>query len=171
MPAKRLERPRKRGFLAGAGRPPRLRQRLRLAPASLEAAFPLARQCGQSYQLISEAKPLKCAKVSPESRARTPRLTPERTSGAPLRRLVHGAIDASLRPCLLATGGQANVEELYRLLNAEEAARFLGLAEASVRDMTYRHELPHTKIGVRGVRYRLLDLIAWSAERSHPAAV
>jgi len=25
--------------------------------------------------------------------------------------------------------------------------------------MTYRHELPLTKVGVRGVRYRLIDLI------------
>jgi excisionase family DNA binding protein len=85
----------------------------------------------------------------------------------------HAASDVaarSLRSVLHATGGHAKVEELYRLLNAEEAARFLGLAESTVRDMTYRRELPHTKIGLRGVRYRLIDLIAWSDRRSNPAA-
>jgi excisionase family DNA binding protein len=76
----------------------------------------------------------------------------------------------ALRSVLAATGGNAKVEELYRLLNAKEAARFLGLAEPTVRDMTYRHELPHTKVGARGVRYRLIDLIAWSQRRSLPAA-
>jgi len=46
----------------------------------------------------------------------------------------------------------------------------LGLAEPRVRDMTYRHELPHVKVGVRGVRYRLVDLIKWSDTRSRAAA-
>jgi excisionase family DNA binding protein len=75
----------------------------------------------------------------------------------------------TLRSVLEATGDTANVEKLYRLLSAQEAAHFLGLAEQTVRDMTYRHELPYTKIGIRGVRYRLIDLILWSEERSHPA--
>jgi excisionase family DNA binding protein len=71
----------------------------------------------------------------------------------------------TLRAVLIATVGQAKVEELYRLLNAEEAARFLGLAEPTVRDMTYRRELPLVKIGIRGVRYRLIDLIDWQEMR------
>ncbi len=84
------------------------------------------------------------------------------------QRVEAGAATArALRSVLAATGGAAKVEELYRLLNAEEAARFLGLAEPTVRDMTYCHDLAHTKVGVRGVRYRLIDLIAWSEERSH----
>ena len=41
-----------------------------------------------------------------------------------------------LRSVLRATGGNAKVEELYRLLTAEEAAHFLALAEATVRDKT-----------------------------------
>jgi excisionase family DNA binding protein len=77
----------------------------------------------------------------------------------------------ALRSVLAATGGQAKVEELYKLLTAEQAATFLGLAEQTVCDMTYRHELPHTKVGVRGVRYRLIDLIAWSEQRSYPSEV
>jgi excisionase family DNA binding protein len=82
----------------------------------------------------------------------------------------NGAATArTLRSVLAATGDNAKIEELYRLLNAEEAARFLGLAEPTVRDMTYRHELPYTRVGVRGVRYRLIDLILWSERRSHPA--
>ena len=37
-------------------------------------------------------------------------------------------------------------------MDAGEAARFLGLAESTVRDMTYRHELPYVKVGTRAVR-------------------
>ena len=74
----------------------------------------------------------------------------------------------ALRSVLIATGGQAKVAELYRLLTAEEAARFLGLAEPTIRDMTYRHQIPHVKIGTRGVRYRLLDLIDWQERRTCP---
>jgi excisionase family DNA binding protein len=77
----------------------------------------------------------------------------------------------TLRSVLAATGGQAEIEKLYRLRTAEEAASFLGLAEQTVRDMTYRHELPYTKVGVRGVRYRLIDLIAWSEQRSYQSEV
>jgi excisionase family DNA binding protein len=65
--------------------------------------------------------------------------------------------------------GKERVDQLFRLLTAGEAAQFLGLAESTVRDMTYRHELPSVKVGVRGVRYRLIDLILWSERRSHPA--
>jgi len=91
-------------------------------------------------------------------------------AGGNTRGVAGGATARMLRVVLKATGGNAKVEELYRLLNAEETARFLGLAEPTIRDMTYRHELPHTKIGKRGVRYRLIDLIAWSEQRSQPAA-
>jgi excisionase family DNA binding protein len=79
------------------------------------------------------------------------------------------ASERVLRSVLRATGGNAKVEELYRLLSAEEAARFLGLAEPTIRDMTYRHELPHVKVGVRGVRYRLIDLIDWQERRLQPS--
>jgi hypothetical protein len=47
----------------------------------------------------------------------------------------------------------------YRLREGSATSGFLGLAEPTVRDMTYSHELPLTKVGVRGVRYRLIDLI------------
>ena len=87
-------------------------------------------------------------------------------AGGRKRSETNGATISALRSVLHATGGNAKVEELYRLMPAEEAAYFLGLAEPTVRDMTYRHEIPHVKVGVRGVRYRLLDLIAWQDARS-----
>ena len=76
-----------------------------------------------------------------------------------------------LRSVLIATGGQAKLEELYRLMGAEEAARFLGLALQTVRNMTARGELPVIKTGKRGVGYRVVDLIAWQDERARPAAI
>lgn len=76
---------------------------------------------------------------------------------------------AALRSVLIATGGQAKLLELYRILSAEETAEFLGLALQTVRNMTARHELPCIKTGKRGVGYRLVDLIAWQDERSRPA--
>jgi len=76
------------------------------------------------------------------------------------------ARQAALSAVLRATAGDAKVLELYQLLTAEQAARFLGLAEPTLRDMTYRHELPHVKVGKRGVRYRVIDLIGWSDRRS-----
>ena len=56
----------------------------------------------------------------------------------------------TLRSVLVATGGAAKIEELYRLMSADEVARFLGLAESTVRDMTYRRQLPFVKVGTRG---------------------
>lgn len=76
---------------------------------------------------------------------------------------------AALRSVLIATAGQAKVEELYRVLKADEAARFLGLAEDTLRNMTYRHEIPHVKTGKRGVGYRLISLIEWQDGREVPA--
>jgi excisionase family DNA binding protein len=76
------------------------------------------------------------------------------------------ARQAALSAVLRATAGDAKVLELYQLLTAEQAAHFLGLAEPTLRDMTYRHELPHVKVGKRGVRYRVIDLIGWSDRRS-----
>jgi len=72
----------------------------------------------------------------------------------------------ALAAVLRATAGGAKVRELFQLLTAEQAAQFLGMAEPTIRDMTYRHELPHVKIGKRGVRYRVIDLIGWSDRRS-----
>lgn len=76
----------------------------------------------------------------------------------------------AVRDVLHATGGAAKVEELYRLLTAEEAAEFLGLALQTVRNMTARHELPVIRTGKRGVGYRLADLIAWQDSRREAMA-
>ena len=76
---------------------------------------------------------------------------------------------AALRGVLIATGGQTKLLELYRVLSAEEAAEFLGLALQTVRNMTARHELPIVQTGKRGVGYRVIDLIAWQEARSRPA--
>jgi excisionase family DNA binding protein len=54
-------------------------------------------------------------------------------------------------------------------MTAAEAAGFLALEVGTVRNLTYRHEIPSVKIGARGVRYRLIDLIAWSEQRSRLA--
>ncbi len=71
-----------------------------------------------------------------------------------------------LRSVLRATAGEAKVREMFQLLNAKQAAEFLGIAEPTVRDMTYRRELPYVRVGKRGVRYRLIDLIGWADSRS-----
>lgn len=48
---------------------------------------------------------------------------------------------------------------LAKLLTAQEAAELLSLKVGTIRDMTYRKEIPYVKIGKRGVRYRLIDLL------------
>ena len=76
---------------------------------------------------------------------------------------------AALRKALQESSGGGAVRLLAQLLTAEETAELLGLDLGTVRNMTYRRELPCVKIGRRGVRYRLLDLLAWIEERSRPA--
>ena len=75
----------------------------------------------------------------------------------------------ALRSVERIMGRPPTLDECARLLTAEEAGRFLALAEPTVRDMTYRHELPCVKVGVRCVRYQLVELIAWVEERKHAA--
>jgi hypothetical protein len=76
---------------------------------------------------------------------------------------------AFVRSVLSRDDGAAKVGEVYGLLDAAGAARFLGLAEPTVRDMTYRRELPCVKVGPRGVRYQILDLIKWIEAHKRPA--
>ncbi len=62
------------------------------------------------------------------------------------------------------------MDEMDRLVTAEEAGRFLGLKTATVRRMTYTRELPVVRpTGRRAVRYRLRDLEALLRMRSQPA--
>ena len=56
----------------------------------------------------------------------------------------------ALRSVLYATGGQANVAELYRVMRAREAAHFLGSRVSRRPHMTYRSELPHVQLGTKG---------------------
>jgi predicted DNA-binding transcriptional regulator AlpA len=80
-----------------------------------------------------------------------------------------GAIDLdALRAVLRETGGQAKVDELYRMLDAEEVAHFLKLSVATVYDMFYRNELPCTQVTKRAVRVSQIALIHWCAERKRP---
>ncbi|HJU29648.1 MAG TPA: helix-turn-helix domain-containing protein [Candidatus Binataceae bacterium] len=72
----------------------------------------------------------------------------------------------ALRSVLIATGGQAKLLELYKVLSAEEAAEFLGIALQTVRNMTARRELPCIRTGKRGVGYRVIDLIQWQEDRA-----
>jgi excisionase family DNA binding protein len=51
-----------------------------------------------------------------------------------------------------------------RLLSVAEVAKMLGLAVGSVRNMTYKRELPHVKIG-HAVRYREGAILKWIAAR------
>lgn len=81
----------------------------------------------------------------------------------------HGDELAIVSSVLTRDNGAAKVEEVYGLLDAAKAARFLGLAEPTVRDMTYRRELPCVKVGARGVRYQMLDLIKWIEAHKRPA--
>jgi len=74
-----------------------------------------------------------------------------------------------LKVALRAAGREVKVRELFQLLTAEEAAQFLALDLGTVRNLTYRRELPCVKVGRRGVRYRLIDLVAWQEARSQPA--
>lgn len=76
---------------------------------------------------------------------------------------------AVLKAVLKAAGGETKVRELFQLLTADEAAAFLALDSGTVRNLTYRRELPCVKVGIRGVRYRVLDLLAWQEARSRPA--
>jgi excisionase family DNA binding protein len=96
----------------------------------------------------------------------SPIIPSPRTVLRPSRSILFTNCEAALRSVLVALGGRAKVEELYRLFNAAEAASFLGLAEPTVRDMTYRNELPYVKVGTRAVRYRVIDLIAWTEHRA-----
>lgn len=76
---------------------------------------------------------------------------------------------AALRKALQDTAGAGAVHLLAQLLTAEEAAQLLSLNLGTVRNLTYRRELPCVKVGPRGVRYRLLDLLAWIEGRTRPA--
>ena len=76
---------------------------------------------------------------------------------------------AALRNVLRETNGDGAVRLMAQLLTAAEAAELLSLDLGTVRNLTYRRELPCVKIGPRGVRYRLLDLLAWIETRSRPA--
>ena len=76
---------------------------------------------------------------------------------------------AALKRALQETSGAAAVRILGQLLTAEETAQLLGLDLGTVRNLTYRRELPCVKVGLRGVRYRLLDLLAWIEARTRPA--
>ncbi len=76
---------------------------------------------------------------------------------------------AALRKALQDTSGAGAVRLLAQLVTAKEAAELLSLDLGTVRNLTYRRELPSVKVGPRGVRYRLLDLLAWIEARSRPA--
>jgi excisionase family DNA binding protein len=59
-----------------------------------------------------------------------------------------------------------------RLLNAEEAGRFMGLKVSTIRRLSYTRELPVVRpTGRRAVRFRLRDLEALLRMRTQPARV
>ncbi len=76
---------------------------------------------------------------------------------------------AMLRSVLRATGGNAKVGELYQLLTAADAAKFLAVSLSYVQHATGRGGLPCVRIGKSDPRYRVIDLIAWQEHRRAPA--
>lgn len=61
------------------------------------------------------------------------------------------------------------MEDLDRLLTAEDAGKFLGLKTSTIRRLTYTRQLPCVRpTGKRAVRYRLRDLEALLRMRSQP---
>ncbi|MFQ5684325.1 MAG: helix-turn-helix domain-containing protein [Candidatus Binatia bacterium] len=85
-----------------------------------------------------------------------------------IRRKEADAKIAALRNTLQETNGVGAVQLLAQLLTAVEVAELLSLDLGTVRNLTYRRELPCVKVGPRGVRYRLLDLLTWIEERTRP---
>lgn len=57
---------------------------------------------------------------------------------------------------------------LAKLITAQEVAELLSIKLATVRALTYRRKIPCVKIGRRGVRYRLLDILTFIEDRSRP---
>ncbi len=76
---------------------------------------------------------------------------------------------AALKRALQESSGTDAVRLLAQLVTADEAAELLSLDLGTVRNLTYRRQLPCVKVGPRGVRYRLLDLLAWIEARTRPA--
>ena len=63
------------------------------------------------------------------------------------------------------------MSDAERLVNAEEAGRFMGLKIATIRRLTAAGELPVVRpTGRRAVRYRLRDLEELARMRSQPIA-
>jgi len=78
---------------------------------------------------------------------------------------------SALREVLIATSGEAKIEELYRPLNAREAAGFLGLSESQLRHMSCRREVPSVQLSPKRVAYLPIDLIEWLRARRRPVRV
>lgn len=72
----------------------------------------------------------------------------------------------AIRKTIRMLGGQEAARALGQLLTAQETAELLSLQVSTIRGMTHRKEIPYVKIGKRGVRYRLIDLLAWIEERT-----
>jgi excisionase family DNA binding protein len=61
-------------------------------------------------------------------------------------------------------------ETAPQLLTRRDAAKLLALSESKLEKLTAAGELPVVRIG-RAVRYDLVDLRGWIAERKTPAAL
>jgi excisionase family DNA binding protein len=87
-----------------------------------------------------------------------------------MRQNGNGAKARALRSAERIMGREVTLEELGRVLKAEEAAQFLGVDISTIRHMSSRGELAHIKTGKRGVGYRIDDLIEWQEARRVPAS-
>jgi excisionase family DNA binding protein len=77
---------------------------------------------------------------------------------------------AALRTAVVEAGGRAALDDLYRQMDIEEAALFLGTTKGQLYNLTSRREIPFIPWGRRGVRFRRIDLIGWQEARKRPAA-
>jgi excisionase family DNA binding protein len=82
----------------------------------------------------------------------------------------HAELIRALRSAIQESGGQAGLDDLYRQMTIDEAARFLGTTKGQLYNLTYRREIPFIPWGKRGVRFRRIDLIAWQEGRLRPAS-
>jgi len=76
---------------------------------------------------------------------------------------------AALRSAVSEMGGQAALDDLYRQMDIDEAARFLGTTKGQLYNLTARRAIPFIPWGKRGIRFRRIDLIAWQEDRRRPA--
>ena len=55
--------------------------------------------------------------------------------------------------------------DVPKLLTAPEVADLLGMSEGAVRNLVYRRQIPHVKVGPKTLRFDPVEIADWLAER------